>query len=358
MDCVNHPGVNATAYCQSCGRGLCAACVRRGTGGQILCESCWTAWQAVRAPFVPAQPGVPNPGLATFLGFIPGVGAMYNGQFLKGFIHVIIFAVLVSMTDHFGIFGLFVAAWVFYQVFDAHQTAKARRDGLPLPDPLGLNELSNWLHAGFQTDYRRTQPPPPPPMPPAAGPAPAAGPGAAGGPAGPEPPAAGFVPPAASAYQGPHSNPYQSGYQPPPFTPPPYGTPFGGAPPVAGFTAGAPPVPPAAGFAAGAPPIPPIPPVPPVPPVYWRRREPIAAIVLIAMGLLFLMGQLSGRVLEYSWPVLLIGLGAWLIFRRMHDGNPLGAPTAPAPPAAPTPPAETQAAAQDEPPQGSQGGSL
>ena len=44
MDCVNHTGVNATAYCQSCGKALCAGCVRNAAGGQILCEPCWTAW--------------------------------------------------------------------------------------------------------------------------------------------------------------------------------------------------------------------------------------------------------------------------------------------------------------------------
>ena len=44
MDCVNHTGVNATAYCQSCGKALCATCVRNAPGGQILCEPCWTSW--------------------------------------------------------------------------------------------------------------------------------------------------------------------------------------------------------------------------------------------------------------------------------------------------------------------------
>ena len=37
----------------------------------------------------------PSPGVAMLLGFIPGVGAMYNGQFVKGFVHVIIFVMLI-----------------------------------------------------------------------------------------------------------------------------------------------------------------------------------------------------------------------------------------------------------------------
>jgi ABC-type nickel/cobalt efflux system permease component RcnA len=64
--------------------------------------------------------------------------------------------------------------------------------------------------------------------------------------------------------------------------------------------------------------------MPPVPPVYWRRKEPIGAIVLIALGLLFLLGQLdvfSGRVLEFAWPIMLIGLGIWLIVRRLGQSQ-------------------------------------
>ena len=68
---------------------------------------------------------------------------MYNGQFVKGLIHVAIFAVLVSAAHLYGVFGFFIAVWIFYQAFEAYHTAKARRDGQPLPDPLGLNEVGN-----------------------------------------------------------------------------------------------------------------------------------------------------------------------------------------------------------------------
>ncbi|MGD0154901.1 MAG: B-box zinc finger protein [Terracidiphilus sp.] len=272
MDCVNHSGVNATAYCQNCGKALCSTCVRGGSGGQIFCEPCWMGWQASQVPFVVPPAGAPNPGLAAFLGLIPGVGAMYNGQFIKGLVHVFIFAVLVSAAHVYGIFGLFIAGWVFYQVFEAYHTAKARRDGEPLPDPLGLNEIGNWFTSG------RPQPPPPP--------------GAqAGTVAGAAGPAAPYQAPNQAQYQPPYQAPYEAPYQTPyqgPYTPPVYPGP--GAPPVA--------------------------------PVFWRRREPIGAVVLIALGLLFLLGQFdwfSWRIVGYSWPVLLIGLGVWLFVSRMHD---------------------------------------
>ncbi|HEX8810827.1 MAG TPA: DUF5668 domain-containing protein, partial [Terracidiphilus sp.] len=66
--------------------------------------------------------------------------------------------------------------------------------------------------------------------------------------------------------------------------------------------------------------VPPIPPVPPAP--YWRRREPIGAVILIGLGLIFLLNQLgyvTARIVHYSWPLVLIALGAWLIIRRVGD---------------------------------------
>ena len=278
MDCVNHSGVSATAYCQNCGKALCASCVRNVAGGQIFCEPCSMAWQSFQQPFVVPPMGGPNPVGAAVLGLIPGVGAMYNGQFFKALIHVVIFAVLISITDHYGIFGLFIAAWVLYQSFEAYHTAKARRDGLPLPDPLGLNEVGNWLNLGGKPQY---------PNQPMSG-----------------QPGAGPVAPGAGGYQAPYvGGQYQPGAGQ-------YQTPYQQAPYQTAYT------PPAPGF------DPEMPPVPPVPPLYWKRKEPIGAVVLIALGLLFLLGQLDvfhGRLMEFTWPLILIALGVWLFVRRLGD---------------------------------------
>lgn len=254
MDCVNHSGITAAAYCQSCGKALCAGCVRNATGGQILCEPCLSAWQSYQQPFIPPPVSGPNPSSAAVLGLIPGVGAMYNGQFVKGFIHVVVFAILVSLASYYGVFGFFIAAWIFYQAFDAYHTARALRDGQTPPDPLGLNELSSLLTPG--TRLRNPGQPPagqPVPMPPTAG------------------------------------------YQPPP----PYQAPF--PPPPPGF---------------------PVPPVPP--PMCCKSRAPVGAIVLIALGMLFLLGQLDvfrERFFGLTWPLLLIALGVWLIIRRFGDSQ-------------------------------------
>jgi TM2 domain-containing membrane protein YozV len=202
MNCSYHPEVPSSAFCQFCGKPLCKDCVRN-VGGSVFCEACLT--ERLRGSGVgtpsPIFTGTPHPMLAALLGFIPGVGAMYNGQYAKAIAHVLIFAVLASLSDHTsGVFGILVAAWVFYQVFDAYQTALARRDGHPLPNPFGLNDIAQRLGI-----HPHPTAPGVPPVPPAGG-------GAGWGPVsgGTPPPqggpyadtgAAGFVPPAgASGY--------------------------------------------------------------------------------------------------------------------------------------------------------------
>jgi TM2 domain-containing membrane protein YozV len=153
MNCANHPNVAAIAYCRTCGKALCGNCTRN-VRGVIYCEQCIAERlgevQPPPAAVPPGmQPGVsvpqdrlPSPGLAAVLGFIPGVGAMYNGQFMKGFIHVMVFVCLIWMADHFGpIMVPVFFAYFFYLVFDAYKTAHAIELGQPLPDPFGLERM-------------------------------------------------------------------------------------------------------------------------------------------------------------------------------------------------------------------------
>ena len=154
MNCANHTDVTAVAYCRTCGKALCANCTR-DVQGTVYCESCLAA--RLNQPFTPG-PGVAaavpppapqafdgdaKPGLALALGMIPGVGAMYNGQFVKGIVHAMIFASCIFLADHgLGpIAGIGIMIWWFYMVFDAYTTAKARKYGLPLPDPFGFNRM-------------------------------------------------------------------------------------------------------------------------------------------------------------------------------------------------------------------------
>ena len=174
MNCNYHPDVPSSAFCQFCGKPLCKECVHN-VGGSVFCEACLAERlrAAGGAGTVPAAifSGTPHPMLGGLLGIIPGVGAMYNGQYAKAIAHVVIFAVLVSLSDHAsGVFGILVAAWVVYQIFDAYQTALARRDGMPLPNPFGLNDIAQRLGIHPHPGVPPMPPMPPvPPVPPAGG---------------------------------------------------------------------------------------------------------------------------------------------------------------------------------------------
>ncbi len=84
-------------------------------------------------------PPIPNtdvsPGLAFLLGMIPGVGAIYNGQYAKGLIHVIIIGLIISIMDNGAagglepLLGLLLAGFWFYMAFEACHTARRRQLG-------------------------------------------------------------------------------------------------------------------------------------------------------------------------------------------------------------------------------------
>ena len=304
MNCANHPDRERSAFCQNCGKPVCSECIRN-VGGSIFCEPCLTARVGVTAPppvysypvapgYPPAAPpivGEPSPGVAALLGFIPGVGAMYNGQYAKGFIHLIVFAVLVSLaSDVNGIFGLFVFCWIIYMAIEAHHTACARRDGTPLPNPFGLNDLSERLGFGkawpggtpTSTPTDATQVPPP-----ASGAAPNTG------------PVVGYsdtffhqAADGSQTYSAPGAYFHQAADGSQTYS---------------------------------APGVPPVPPVPPMAPpadlhVPYYRRFPSGAIWLIVLGVIFMVGD-NGffRFVHHPifWPIFLIGLGAWIFIHKM-----------------------------------------
>jgi serine/threonine protein kinase len=73
-----------------------------------------------------------SPVLALFLGLIPGVGALYNAQYVKALVHVVIFGVLVMLNDIVdgykveNLFSLLAFGFYAYMVFDSYHTATLR----------------------------------------------------------------------------------------------------------------------------------------------------------------------------------------------------------------------------------------
>ncbi|MBN2400646.1 hypothetical protein EH223_09640 [candidate division KSB1 bacterium] len=69
-----------------------------------------------------------NPSLAAFLAIFPGMGAIYNGNIIKGITYMLIFAVLIVLTDNANdpdavVFGLLIAGFFIFQIIDSFNEA-------------------------------------------------------------------------------------------------------------------------------------------------------------------------------------------------------------------------------------------
>jgi hypothetical protein len=120
-------------FCRNCGKPLTADSLRE-VRGAYYCEDCLA--QSVARPAAPVADG--SPTLAAVLGFIPGLGAVYNGEYMKALVHVLIFGTIIVALDRTSAEGLFVPlliAFIFYMPLEAYRTAKAKLMGRK-PDSL------------------------------------------------------------------------------------------------------------------------------------------------------------------------------------------------------------------------------
>jgi hypothetical protein len=157
MKCAVHPDAEATGFCRNCGKPMCPACVRP-VRDVYYCEDCLAKVMGVSAsppasgslPVPPAPPLPPaptsgpggNPGLAFLLGLVPGLGAIYNGEYNKALIHIVVFAaIIVGLSSDIGdgptvALAFVLVGFIFYMAIDAMKTVKARNAGEPVQDPL------------------------------------------------------------------------------------------------------------------------------------------------------------------------------------------------------------------------------
>jgi hypothetical protein len=93
-------------------------------------------------PPTPSARAGGSPGVAFFLGLFPGLGAVYNSEYNKALIHIVVFiALVVGASSDPGdaaepALGLLIAGFILYMAFDAMRVAKARIHGEVIVDPL------------------------------------------------------------------------------------------------------------------------------------------------------------------------------------------------------------------------------
>jgi hypothetical protein len=162
MKCVVHAEEDAVGYCRNCGKAMCSVCVRP-VRDVLYCEDCLAKVMGIPAshpasspeaaafaqppvagvPVATPNPLGPNPVLAFFLGFLPGLGAFYNEQYGKGMIFLGLFLVMFITGVNGAMDGgaeaalwICIAALWVYMPIDAFRNARAKQAGMALTDPL------------------------------------------------------------------------------------------------------------------------------------------------------------------------------------------------------------------------------
>lgn len=199
MNCATHAETAAVAFCRNCGRSVCEAC-RQEWQGVPHCSDCVEKLAPVEPPLTGAAeaaapeaqqtaagtsgatrsslppnvapPNVgpssrgpaasswrpatslsansgdaPSPALAFLAGLIPGVGAVYNGQYAKGVVHALVWGGLLRTaiaTEQSGppgsvaVFIILLVMTTLYMPIEAMHTARAVRRGEPVDEFWGL----------------------------------------------------------------------------------------------------------------------------------------------------------------------------------------------------------------------------
>ncbi len=145
-------------YCRACGRALGEADVHRAHGAFYCKEHAPQEGASSSSPYgsspysagpsysppPPASGNGISPLAAFWLGLIPGVGAIYNGQYLKGFVHVAVIAFGFTILDNNAaggfdvLVGMMLAVFWAYMPFEAYHTARNRQIGQPVDEFSGL----------------------------------------------------------------------------------------------------------------------------------------------------------------------------------------------------------------------------
>ena len=150
MNCVNHAEVENVAFCIKCGKPLCAQCARQ-VQASVYCETCLVESMGSKTPgpdggapkATTQKAGGASPEAAFILGLIPAVGAIYNAEFFKAAVHMVVFGFLVTLADHAygpgsGVVHLMAFGFWAYMPFEAFYTAKKRKlalQGIDLETP-------------------------------------------------------------------------------------------------------------------------------------------------------------------------------------------------------------------------------
>lgn len=149
MKCAYHPTAESQDFCSTCNKALCSECSHR-IKGKVYCQDCLVSGAEWAAAAKDLRVPVDSPRRAAVCAVIPGMGAVYNSEYMKAITYFAVFAALVVMGDHIhGVFGFGAFVFLIFTMFDAYRTAesqnKARLEGMPAkPQPERDRSVVGW----------------------------------------------------------------------------------------------------------------------------------------------------------------------------------------------------------------------
>ncbi|MCD6450931.1 MAG: hypothetical protein J7L64_00995 [Acidobacteria bacterium] len=128
MECYYHKDREAVKSCYICGKPLCEECAK-GINGRYYCVSCIEKGTKREEN----NKGKKTPAVAAFLSLIPGLGQIYNNEYLKAIALMLLFGLFVGFIIDLSMIGSYqflpfagivVALVYFGGIVDAYFSAK------------------------------------------------------------------------------------------------------------------------------------------------------------------------------------------------------------------------------------------
>lgn len=125
MRCYYHSDVESIHACSTCRKFLCAACAH-SIKGKIFCQDCLVAGAELAGIAATPRLATYSPGRAALFAIIPGIGAVYNRQYVKAVLHFAIFAGLsIIASNGPDVFGVAAFAFYIFTIIDAYRSAQS-----------------------------------------------------------------------------------------------------------------------------------------------------------------------------------------------------------------------------------------
>jgi hypothetical protein len=124
MKCSYHPVVESQESCNACKKPLCGECAHK-IKGKAYCQDCLVEgaeWAAtIKGLKLPSD----SPKRAALCAIIPGLGAVYNSEYLKAITYFAVWAALAILGGReSGIFIFASIVFVLFTIFDAYRSAE------------------------------------------------------------------------------------------------------------------------------------------------------------------------------------------------------------------------------------------